>query len=103
VWPGGNFTRRSVEVARQADYRLGFTAYSRGPLLFNWIPLGAEEAEVGDPLMVLPRYWSTAAVVNLDQAVEIAQEAESFARGAYAGEAAWYRQTCGGELLPAPS
>ena len=103
IWPGGNFTRRSVEVARQADYRLGFTAYSRGPLLFNWIPLGAEEAEVGDPLMVLPRYWSTAAVVNLDQAVGIAQEAETFAGEAYAGEAAWYRQTCGGELPPAPS
>lgn len=103
VWPGGNFTPNSVKIAREADYRLGFTAYSRGPLLFNWVPLGPEEIEVGDPLMVLPRYWSTAAVVNLDQAVTIAEEAESFSREAYPAEAAWYRQTCGGDLPAAPS
>ncbi|HSB90273.1 MAG TPA: polysaccharide deacetylase family protein [Anaerolineales bacterium] len=102
VWPGGNFTPHTVEVAREAGYRLGFTAYSRGPLLFNWIPLGEAETEISDPVMLLPRYWSTAAVVNLDQAVEIAEEAASFAREQYPAEAAWYRASCGG-VLPAPA
>jgi peptidoglycan/xylan/chitin deacetylase (PgdA/CDA1 family) len=101
VWPGGNFTPQAVEVAREAGYRLGFTAYSRGPLLFDWIPLGEAETGIGDPVMVLPRYWSTAAVVNLDQAVKIGEEAASFAREQYPTEAAWYRASCGGEL-PAP-
>jgi len=98
VWPGGNFTEHSVEVARQAGYRLGFTAFSRGPLLFNWIPLGEGEAAVGDPVMVLPRFWSTAAAVNLDQAASVAEESEAFAHESYPAEAAWYRASCGGEL-----
>jgi Polysaccharide deacetylase len=103
VWPGGNFTLASVSVAREAGYRLGFTAYSRGPLLFNWVPLGEAEQAVGDPLMVLPRYWSTAALVNLDQAVEVAEQAARFALESYSAEAAWYAQACGGELPALPS
>jgi peptidoglycan/xylan/chitin deacetylase (PgdA/CDA1 family) len=100
VWPGGNFTAHSIDVAREAGYRIGFTAYSRGPLLFNWIPLGETEAAVSDPLMVLPRFWSTAAAVNLDQAAAIAEEAEAQARQDYPAEAAWYRASCGGDLPP---
>ncbi|HET7009268.1 MAG TPA: polysaccharide deacetylase family protein [Anaerolineales bacterium] len=100
VWPGGNFTETSVKIAREAGYRLGFTAFSRGPLLFDWIPLGEEEAEIGDPVMVLPRYWSTAAWVNIEQAARLAEEAEAFAAERFPQEAAWFRQVCGGDLPP---
>jgi peptidoglycan/xylan/chitin deacetylase (PgdA/CDA1 family) len=98
IWPGGNFTRRSVEIAREEGYRLGFTAFSRGPVLFNWVPLGEEERAVGDPLMVLPRAWSTAATVNLQEAADIGDEASRFAAENRPAEAAWYAETCGGPL-----
>jgi hypothetical protein len=94
VWPGGDFTPQAVQVARQAGYHLGFTAYARGPLMFNWVPLGAEERAIGDPLMVLPRYWSTAAYVNLDEAVNISTQAQSFAEKQKETEMAWYNQNC---------
>jgi peptidoglycan/xylan/chitin deacetylase (PgdA/CDA1 family) len=98
IWPGGNFTPLSVQVARQGGYELGFSAYSRGPLLFNWIPLGAEERAVNDPLMVLPRAWSNSVNVNLDEAVRISEQAVAFAKGNFSTEAAWYKTYCGGEL-----
>jgi hypothetical protein len=101
VWPGGNFTRRSVEIAREQGYRLGFTAFSRGPLLFNWIPLGEKEVAAGDPLMVLPRAWSPAATVNLQQAVDIGDQAARFAEDHRQAEATWYTASCG-ETLPLP-
>jgi peptidoglycan/xylan/chitin deacetylase (PgdA/CDA1 family) len=98
IWPGGNFTQLSAEVARQGGYELGFSAYSRGPLLFNWIPLGEEERAVDDPLMVLPRAWSSAANVNMDEAIKISDQAAAFAEENFATEAAWYQTYCGGEL-----
>lgn len=102
IWPGGNFTPRAIQVARQAGYDLGFTAYARGPLMFNWIPLGAPEQAVHDPLMVLPRYWGTTAYVNLDAAVAIGEEARAAAEAGRAQELAWYRQNCSAaEPLPA--
>ncbi len=98
IWPGGNFTPLSVQVARQGGYMLGFSAYSRGPLLFNWVPLGEEERAVNDPLMVLPRAWSSAANVNLDEAVKISEQADAYAEANFPVEAAWYKNYCGGEL-----
>ena len=98
VWPGGNFTQRSVEIAREEGYGLGFTIQSRGPLLFDWVPLGEEERAVGDPLMVLPRAWSTAATVNLLEADEIGDQAARFAAENQQAEAAWYAGSCGGAL-----
>jgi hypothetical protein len=98
IWPGGNFTPLSVQIARQGGYELGFTAYSRGPLLFNWIPLGEEERSVNDPLMVLPRAWSSAVNVNLDEAVKVSEQAAAFAEINFPVEAAWYKTYCGGEL-----
>ena len=102
IWPGGNFNEKSVSLAREAGYQVGFTAYARGPLMFNWIPLGAEEQAVSDPLMVLPRFWSTALGVNLDLAVKISEQAKADALERYAAEAAYYRTYCGGELPPQP-
>ena len=98
IWPGGNFTPLSVQIARQGGYELGFTAYSRGPLLFNWIPLGEEEQEVNDPLMVLPRAWSSAVNVNLDEAIKIGDQAAVFAEQNFQTEADWYRTYCGGDI-----
>ncbi len=98
IWPGGNFTSLSVEIARQGGYLLGFSAYSRGPLMFDWVPLGAEEQAVNDPLMVLPRAWSSAANVNLDEAVRMGAQAADFAAQNFTREAEWYHTYCGAEL-----
>ena len=98
IWPGGDFTPQSVQIARQGGYQLGFTAYSRGPLMFNWVPLGEEEQAVDDPLMVLPRAWSSAANVNLDEAVKISEQAQAFAEENFGVEAEWYSTYCGGQL-----
>lgn len=98
IWPGGDFTQLSVEIARQGGYQLGFTAYSRGPLMFNWVPLGEAERAINDPLMVLPRVWSSAANVNLDEALKISDQAAAFAEQNFPAEASWYHTYCGGEI-----
>ena len=94
IWPGGDFTLKTVKEVRKAGYEVGFTAYSRGPLMFNWIPLGNEEREMNDPLMVLPRYWSTAAYVNLDEAVKYADQAIAFAQQNRQAELDYYNTYC---------
>lgn len=102
VWPGGNYTQTGLDVAHEAGFELGFTVHSRGPLAFNWIPQGAEELAYGDPLLLLPRFWSSAALLNLRQTAEIGDAAWAFAQQNYADEAAWYAANCGGELPPQP-
>lgn len=97
IWPGGNFTPLSVEVAREGGYQLGFTAYSRGPLLFNWIPLGEEERLVNEPLMVLPRAWSNSVNYNLDEAIKISEQAVAFADANAQAEQEWLQMYCGGK------
>lgn len=96
IWPGGNFTPTTVAEADKAGYQLGFTAYARGPLMFNWIPQGEPERRTGNPLLLLPRYWSTAAYVNLDQAVELGQQAADFAKENRRAELDWYNRYCSG-------
>lgn len=100
VWPGGNYTELGLEVARAVGFELGFTVHSRGPLQFNWIPQGEEEGPYNDPLMLLPRFWSSAAVLNLQQTADIGDAAQAFAHASYSSEAAWYQANCGGELPP---
>ncbi|MEN6410001.1 MAG: polysaccharide deacetylase family protein [Anaerolineaceae bacterium] len=94
VWPGGNFTPTSVEMAQDDGYQVGFTAFSRGPIMFNWIPLGEPERAIQNPVMVLPRFWSTAAWVNLDEAVQIAEQAKAAAEAERPQEEAWLKQYC---------
>jgi hypothetical protein len=53
---------------------------------------------VGDPLLLLPRAWSNSAAFNLEQAVEVADQASEFAQENYQNEARWYKAVCGGEL-----
>ena len=100
IWPGGNFTALAVQIAREGGYRLGFSAYSRGPLMFNWVPQGELEQAIGDPLMLLPRAWSNSVNVNLDVALRISQQAVDSARQQYAAESAYYRTYCNAELPP---
>ncbi len=94
IWPGGNFNEEAIQLAQEAGLRLGFTVYSRGPLMFNWIPLGAAEMEMDAPLYVLPRYWSTAADVALNQAVAISEAAQQAADAVKADELFYLRHYC---------
>lgn len=99
IWPGGNFTPRAVAIAEEAGYRLGFTAYPRGPLLYNWVPLGKEERRIDTPLLMLPRYWAYPGMIeNLRQAAAIGDAARQAALAAFPQEAAYYQAICGGEL-----
>ncbi len=103
VWPGGNFTAAAVAMARQAGYRIGFTAFSRGPFMYNWIPLGEPEREVGDPLMVLPRFWAKPGLEeHLEMAAEVGEAAAALASESYSREAAYYGAHCEGVLPAAP-
>ncbi len=94
VWPGGNFTELSIEMAHEAGFVLGFTAYSRGPLMFNWIPLGEIEMTVNDPLMVLPRYWSSEAHLAMEEAVAIGEAARGAAEEVEEEELLYYSLFC---------
>jgi len=100
VWPGGIFTELGIQVARESGFELGFTVYSRGPIQFNWIPQGEEELEHGAPFLTLPRFWSSAALLNLEQTAALGGEAQLFARENYPAEATWYKDNCGAELVP---
>ena len=57
---------------------------------------------VNDPLMVLPRAWSSAVNVNLDEAVKVSEQAAAFSEKNYPAEAAWYRTYCAGEISNRP-
>ena len=104
IWPGGGFTKRAVELAREAGYRLGFTVNPRGPLMFNWIPLGdtldplrpsyMPEGGIGDPLMVLPRYWDTDVRNYLDFIRVMGKEAAAAAETVKATELEYYDIVC---------
>jgi len=109
IWPGGFFSQRSVEIARQLGYRLGFTATPRGPLMFNWVPLAdvkdpkraswsppgsVPEGVVKDPRMVLPRYWDTDAISHLSTVVQIGQGAAAYALANKATELEYYDIVC---------
>jgi peptidoglycan/xylan/chitin deacetylase (PgdA/CDA1 family) len=100
IWPGGNYTRLGVEIAREAGFEMGFTVHSRGPVMFNWIPQGEQEMAIGDPLMTLPRFWDSAALLNLEQTAEIGDAAREFAMQNYEAEAEWFAANCGAALSP---
>jgi len=95
IFPGGDFTPRSVEVVREAGYQLGFTIHARGPIMFNWIPQGEKERTIGEPLLTLPRYWSTSAYDSLDSALELGRAAAAFAGKQRMSELSWYSNYCG--------
>lgn len=100
VWPGGNFTDLGLEIAHEVGFELGFIERSYGPLLFNWVPQTERELPFDDPLFLLPRFWSSAAIFNLEQTAAISEAAQAFAEANYPAEAAWYAANCGGQLPP---
>jgi len=94
IWPGGNFTKDSIEIAEEAGFKVGFSVFSNGPLLYNWIPLREEQDAMKSPLMVLPRYWSPDNVVALEHALKISQEAVDFAESVREQELAYFSTYC---------
>jgi peptidoglycan/xylan/chitin deacetylase (PgdA/CDA1 family) len=114
IWPGGGFSPRAAELARRTGYRLGFTINPRGPVMFNWVPLGDQEdpmrpsyqpeAGVNDPLMVLPRYWDTDAVLYLQDIVAIGEQAAAQAEQQRSTELDFYEIMCASTygVLPPP-
>jgi peptidoglycan/xylan/chitin deacetylase (PgdA/CDA1 family) len=94
IWPGGNFTEKSIELAEEAGFKLGFSVFSNGPIMYNWIPLRQEQIIMNAPLMVLPRYWSPAADVALDHALAISQDAMEYAESIEQEEMDYFSTYC---------
>jgi hypothetical protein len=104
IWPGGGFSRRAVELGTQLGYKLGFTVNPRGPVMYNWIPqadafndanpYAIPETPTGNPLMTLPRYWSTDARSHLDTVRLVGQGAAEYAAQNKAIELEYYDVVC---------
>jgi peptidoglycan/xylan/chitin deacetylase (PgdA/CDA1 family) len=104
IWPGGNFTKHAIELAREAGYRLGFTTNPRGPIMYNWIPQAEKvdpahpvwvpEIPAGDARMTLPRYWSIDAAYRIDDVIAIGDEAAAAAEQTRAVELEYYDIVC---------
>jgi len=100
IWPGGNYTPYAVAQARKAGYRIAFTIYPNGPIMFNWVPLQKSDRAIDDPLLTLPRYHANSVKGQLPIAVQMGEQARQQAISHYPQEAAWYSQHCGGQLPP---
>ena len=112
IWPGGGFTPRAAQVARQVGYRVGFTVNPRGPIMFNWVPLAdvedpgrpswMPEGPVNDPRLVLPRYWPVQALGELDKIRVIGNDAAAYAGQNKATELEYYDIVCAPSYGPIP-
>ena len=104
IWPGGGFGQRPVEAARQLGFQLGFTTNSRGPVMYNWVPLAGEvdparptyipEASIKDPLMTLPRYSPDEILDSIDVVRMTGNEARAYAKANKAAELEYYDTIC---------
>ncbi len=94
IWPRGLFTPLAVQIAGEANYQIGFTAYPRGPLLLIGSPWGRTNKKPGTRSMVLPRYWSTTAIAALNEASQISQSAQAFYQDHKTEDLAYYAQYC---------
>ena len=112
IWPGGSFTPRAAQIARQVGYRLGFTVNPRGPVMFNWVPLADQadpqrpsympEGAVGDPRMVLPRYWDVDARAHIDTVMQVGEQAAAYAQQNKSTELEYYDIVCAPTYGPIP-
>ncbi len=112
IWPGGGFGVRPVQFARQYGYRVGFTINPRGPIMFNWVPLADQvdpgrpldipEGPVNDPRMVLPRYWPSQVLPNLDLVRTIGDQAAAYAQQNKPTELQYYNIMCAPKDGPIP-
>ena len=85
-------------------FELGFTINPRGPLMYNWVPLADSEdparpsyladGPMGDPLLVLPRYWDTDALYHLDTVRQISKDAIAYAEQGKEAEIGYYNIVC---------
>jgi hypothetical protein len=113
IWPSGSFGEKPVKAARNFGYQLGFTMNTRGPLMYNWIPLAdikddkrpayAPEGPINDPLMTLPRYWAGRAYKHIDEVRLLGEEATAYAEQNKQIELEYYDIVCAPELGPIPS
>ncbi|RJP49016.1 MAG: hypothetical protein C4583_13305 [Anaerolineaceae bacterium] len=113
IWPGGGFGLRPVQIAREFGYRVGFTTHPRGPIMFNWIPLAdaddpgrpayVAEGYVNDPRLVLPRYWPSQVLDNLDIVRVMGKEAATYAEQVKPVELEYYDIVCAPTLGPIPA
>ena len=104
IWPGGGFGQRPVEAARELGYQLGFTSNSRGPVMYNWVPLADQvdparptyipEGIINDPLMTLPRYSQGQILDAIDSVRITSNEAKAYAEANRAAEFEYYRIVC---------
>jgi hypothetical protein len=104
IWPGGGFGQRPVEAARELGYQLGFTSNSRGPVMYNWVPLADNtdperptyipEGIINDPLMTLPRYSQDQVLDAVDKVRVTGNEAKAYAEANRAAEFEYYRIVC---------
>ena len=104
IWPGGGFGQRPVEAARILGYQLGFTSNSRGPVMYNWVPLADEvdparptyipEGTIKDPLMTLPRYSPDQVLDAIDQVRITGNEAKAYSEANKAAEFKYYYSVC---------
>lgn len=112
IWPGGGFGMRPVQFARSFGYRIGFTTNPRGPIMYNWIPLAdgpdpsrplaIPEGPVNDPRMVLPRYWPSQVLENLDRVRQMGEQAAAYAGQNKAIEMEYYDIVCAPALGSIP-
>lgn len=112
VWPNGGFGQRPVEIARQLNYQLGFTLNSRGPVMYNWVPLADQvdkkrpsyipEGAIKDPLMTLPRYWPYQVLSSIDNVRIIGNNAREYALANKDAEFAYYKYACEAKYGPIP-
>jgi peptidoglycan/xylan/chitin deacetylase (PgdA/CDA1 family) len=112
IWAGGGFTQRGVQLARFSGYRVGFTINPRGPIMFNWIPLADQkdpmrpvylpEGEMFDPRLVLPRYWPSQVIYEIDNVRVMGKEAAAYAEQVRPAELEYYDIVCEPEIGPIP-
>ena len=113
IWPGGGFTPRGAQVAREVGYRVGFTVNPRGPFMYNWVPLGdAEdparpyyipEGPANDPLLTLPRFWPTKVLEQLDTIRVMGNDATAYAEQNKTIELEYYDIVCAPTYGPIPT
>lgn len=114
IWPGGNFSKRAIEIAQEAGYQVGFTVNPRGPVMYNWVPQGdpanAEsrasyhrETAYATPLLTLPRYWDTDASLHIDTVRQVAGQAREYAEANKQTELQYYDIVCSPQIGPIPA
>jgi len=113
IWPNGGFGIRPIEAARQLKYRIGITQNPRGPIMFNWVPLADEvdparpelipEGRIVDPLMTLPAYPAEEALLAIDTARAVGNQAAAYAEANRAAELEYYNIVCADEYGPMPT